>query len=186
MNTTEESETDDFPPHYTRAIDAIDGWLALDDPTEALAELQRLDRKFQNYPSVTLRKTEIYWKLKDFPQAIVASQALVDCYPDKAAVINHHALILRASGALEKGYRLLLDSSAKFPSDPMTHYNLACFACNLGEFHKARPWLEKAIELDGELVAVASMDLDLEPIRDVLEGKRGKCPSKKHRVFTHK
>lgn len=56
----------------------------------------------------------------------------------------------------------------KFPGEWVISYNLACYACQLGDLKAARQWLRKAIELAGkkEVKLMALDDPDLEPLRN--------------------
>jgi hypothetical protein len=48
----------------------------------------------------------------------------------------------------------------------MTHYNLACYSCQLGDIEQAKMRVGKAIELDPKFKLLALDDADLEPLWD--------------------
>jgi hypothetical protein len=61
---------------------------------------------------------------------------------------------------------VLLTVVDKFPKEYIIRYNLACYACQLGNLKEARHWLKKAIDLAGtkEVELMALHDPDLEPL----------------------
>ena len=54
----------------------------------------------------------------------------------------------------------------KFPAVSTIPYNLACYACQLGNPAEARQWLAKAIEIGGvdDIKRMALADPDLKPM----------------------
>jgi hypothetical protein len=54
----------------------------------------------------------------------------------------------------------------RFPDNYTLRYNLACYACQLGDLKQAWQWLSKAIDLAGktDLRQQALDDPDLEPL----------------------
>jgi len=61
----------------------------------------------------------------------------------------------------------LLPVVDKFPDQYIIRYNLACYACQLGNLKEARDWLKKAIDMADtkEVKLMALNDPDLEPLR---------------------
>ena len=50
-------------------------------------------------------------------------------------------------------------------------YNIACYACQLGDYDEAREWLIKAFELEDakRLLKTALADTDLKPMHDEIK-----------------
>jgi hypothetical protein len=65
----------------------------------------------------------------------------------------------------------LLAALKRFPAVPTVPYNLACYACQLGDLKTAWRWLERAAALLGreELKRMARVDPDLAPMREQIE-----------------
>jgi Flp pilus assembly protein TadD len=61
----------------------------------------------------------------------------------------------RTAEAQEK----LRPAAEKFPDNWLVQYNMACYACQLGEIEEARAFLARAIEL-GDAAKVKLMALD--------------------------
>jgi hypothetical protein len=61
---------------------------------------------------------------------------------------------------------VLLPVVDKFPKEYIIRYNLACYACQLGNLEEARHWLKKAIEMADpkEVKLMALNDPDLKPL----------------------
>jgi hypothetical protein len=59
----------------------------------------------------------------------------------------------------------------KFPAVSTIPYNLACYACQLGNLPEARQWLAKAIEISDakDIKAMALSDPDLQPMWDEIK-----------------
>jgi hypothetical protein len=55
----------------------------------------------------------------------------------------------------------------------MTHFNLVCYTCQLGDIDQAKTRVRKAIELDAKLNLLALDDADLEPLWKEIEGGGG-------------
>jgi hypothetical protein len=58
----------------------------------------------------------------------------------------------------------------RFPGESVIPYNLACYACQLGEMDAARRWLAKAVQVGGRAMIrrMAQDDPDLLPLRGFL------------------
>ena len=52
----------------------------------------------------------------------------------------------------------------KFPKQYLFRYNLACYACQLGNLKEAYGWLEKTFDLNPQARKMALDDKDLEPL----------------------
>ena len=61
---------------------------------------------------------------------------------------------------------MLLPVVDEFPEEYIIRYNLACYACQLGNLKEARDWLKKASDQAGtkQIKRMALKDADLEPL----------------------
>jgi hypothetical protein len=77
-----------------------------------------------------------------------------------------HALRRMEGVGVKAAWDALLPAADKFPTEPTVAFNLACYACQLGNLKEARDWLHKAIELGDaqEIKARALGEPDLEPL----------------------
>ena len=87
--------------------------------------------------------------------------------------VNEARAICGAVGADEaEAQEKLKPAAKKFPRQHVVFYNLACYACQLGELKEALRLLEKAIDLAGkrDIRLMAMEDPDLEPLwKDIAE-----------------
>jgi hypothetical protein len=61
---------------------------------------------------------------------------------------------------------VLLPVVDKFPEEFIIRYNLACYACQLGNLKETRDWLKKASDLADtkQIKLMALKDADLKPL----------------------
>jgi tetratricopeptide (TPR) repeat protein len=67
--------------------------------------------------------------------------------PDSPFGWIHHAYALHELKHTQEAWNVLLPVVDKFPKEYIMRYNLACYACQLGNLKEARDWLKKAIDL---------------------------------------
>lgn len=162
--------------HHLRA--AI-GWLELDLPREALAELDRLPAGAQENPDVLEVRWLVLAHVKDWDAALPVTERLVELAPDRASSWLHHAYALRraSGGSLIAAFQTLAPMAAKFPNEPTIAYNLACYTCQLQRGGaETMTWFERALTIGNplELIEMALNDSDLAPVRDLIEPLRKK------------
>ncbi len=160
-------------PSDIHRLNAALGWLGLDSPADARAELDAIAPAQQSHPAVL----EARWLLcahdKNWQEALaVAGRELVSA-PDDSAGWLHRAYALRrvAGGGLTQARDALLPAAEKFPAEPVIAYNLSCYACQLHELDAARVWLQRAIQAGGKDVIkkMALEDNDLKPLWTEIE-----------------
>ena len=70
----------------------------------------------------------------------------------------------RRHAGLETAESTLLRARDQFPKEPLIHYNLACYAAQLGRIDDAKALLATAITLDPVFKEMALEDEDLKAI----------------------
>jgi hypothetical protein len=70
------------------------------------------------------------------------------------------------NGGIPQSKEILTKARHLFPKDPLIAYNLACYACQIGEKEEARKWLRSAFDLGGakQVKPMALKDPDLQAI----------------------
>jgi len=64
---------------------------------------------------------------------------------------------------------MLSQAAAKFSTDVIVHYDLACVCCAMGRLDESQSWLRKAIDAGGNPVRLRALDdPDLEPFWESL------------------
>ena len=153
-------------------FDAATGWLLLDNPREAFLELDRIRAPYQLHPDVL----ELRWTLQatqaDWTACLKTGQTLVDTAPDRVSGWIHRAFALRRipGGSLKSAMEALLPAADRFPDETIIPYNLACYACQLGDLTAARDWRKRAWQASARAgeqsrwIAAALRDPDLEAL----------------------
>lgn len=159
----------DYPDrHFVRAAE---GWLELGDSAEAARELKLVSRAAEGHPDVL----ELRWRLHalhgQWNDALEVAEKVTSMVPDRASGWIHQSYCLHELKRTSEAWDLLLEKVGKFPKESIIPYNLACYACQMGDMAAAKEWLRKAAKLRTreEIRAMAANDPDLGPIRDFIE-----------------
>ncbi|MBK9139372.1 MAG: tetratricopeptide repeat protein [Verrucomicrobia bacterium] len=153
------------PPdcHHLRAAS---GWLELNNPREAAAELQQLSAAARMHPDTL----EVLWQLcaanQRWQEAVEFGRLLVRLQPSDPSGWLHRSYALHELRRTEEALTLLVPAAAQFPKESIIPYNLACYCCQLGKLDEARAWLANAARLRGrdEIRRLALADSDLQPL----------------------
>lgn len=160
-------------PSDIHRLNAALGWLGLNSPADARAELDAIASAQQSHPDVL----EIRWLLcvreKNWREGLAVAECELAGAPGDASGWLHRAYALRrvAGGGLAPAWDALLPAAEKFPTEPVIAYNLACYACQLNQLHDARLWLQRAVEIGGKeaIQKMALADDDLKPLWPEIE-----------------
>lgn len=150
--------------HYVRAAQ---GWIELGFYGEAAVELRKLSAPAHGHPDVL----DLRWQLAAHQQrwdaALEIAQLLIQRAPDRPSGWIHQSYALHELRRTHEAWDALLPTSKRFPNDGTIAYNLACYACQLGDLGVAREWVHRAIKLRGknEIKAMAANDADLKPLQ---------------------
>jgi tetratricopeptide (TPR) repeat protein len=149
-------------------LSAAIGWMELGNLAEAKAELGKVAPGLAGHPTVL----EVTWAIhaagNNWPDALVAAEQLVQSAGDRASGWLHRAYALRRTpgGGLEAAWKALLPAVDRFPAEATIPYNLACYACQLGQLDEARRWLKRAVAVGekSKIKVMAGSDADLQPL----------------------
>ena len=147
------------------------GWLELGSPKEARLEMKQLSEAAQAHPDVL----EIRWAVcageKNWKEALVCADQLVENHPERASGWIHRAYALRrvGSGGLEAAWNVLLKAVEMFPGESVIPYNLACYAAQFGRLNDAWDWLHKAMAAADNVEQIKSMALADEDLKELWE-----------------
>ncbi len=152
----------------THLLGFATGWLELGNAAEAKAELAKLSPSTAGHPDVLEVRWAIAATIADWKQALEVAQRLVETEPRRASGWLHRAYAIRRveGGGLQSAWDALLPAAVKFPEEPTVPYNLACYACQLGQLEEARARLMSARAIGGksEIRKMALKDEDLKPL----------------------
>jgi tetratricopeptide (TPR) repeat protein len=150
-------------PPDNHHLNAATGWLELGNAAEAKAELARISSANRSHSGVL----EVNWQIcaaeKNWPAALATARNLVQLDPENVSGWIHQSYSLHEMKRTQEALDLLLPIIEKFPGVSTIPYNLACYACQLGDLEPARNWLAKAVKIRGkeDIRKVALADADL-------------------------
>lgn len=149
---------------------AAEGWSELGDFASAISELDEISPEFRTDPVVLLMRCQIYQDAKKWPVVMALAETLVQQLPAIAYGWIYRSHALHELKRTQESYNLLRPAATLFSQSPVVHYDLACYACQLGKLDEAMNLLGQAINLSGieydlQLNALLE-DPDLEPLRD--------------------
>ena len=149
-----------------RHLKAAEGWLELGDVLEASEELENITPQMKAHPDVLCLRWEVYAKAKKWELAAEVARGISNIVPDSPYGWIHWAFSLHELKRTKEAYEIVNSVVARFPDEVMMRYNLACYACQMGNLKEAMQWLEKAIDLAGkkDIRMMALDDPDLEPL----------------------
>ena len=155
-----------------RHLMAAEGWIELGDAAEAQAELAQVDSDFNDHPMVLAVRWRIHAKLKQWEECVEAARDLTQVAPNDADGWINHAYALHELKRTQEAWDALSPVAEKFPKVAIIPYNLACYACQLGNLPVAQLMLEVASKIDGtkRIKSMALKDKDLEPLWEQIRG----------------
>jgi predicted Zn-dependent protease len=149
---------------YKHSLLAAQGYCELSMFADALAELEALPESLQDHPAVVESRLIVLMQARRWKEALRVGQQLTKVAPDRNIGYIHTAYCLHEIGHTEKARTILLNGPETLRSEPVFHYNLACYECTLGNHDVARAHLEKSVELDKKFRDYAKTDPDLAPL----------------------
>src|SRR5581483_3147774 len=153
-------------PPDTHHLKAAEGWLELGNHLEAEAELENIAPALRVHPDVLSLRWQISAKSKKWETCVDLGVAIVTTDPTRPDGWIHRSFALHELKRTEEARELLGLAAGLFPDNWTIRYNLACYACQLGNLEEARKWLKDAVDLAGsnEVKLMARNDKDLEPL----------------------
>jgi len=128
------------------------------DELEALPPAQRADDR------VLELRIQIYLALEKWAPARVLAESLARQAPENPGWWLLWAYALRRETSIEAGREVLRKAVVRHPDAALIAYNLACYACALGEIEEAKTLLLRAFNLKQDLKRMALDDPDLDAI----------------------
>jgi lipopolysaccharide biosynthesis regulator YciM len=152
-------------PQAQRQLVAASGLSELGLYQEAVDELESLPVEIKETTVVLASWLELYQHWHKWAEALAVAQRLTELEPDEPNWAIALAYATRRVCGLGLAREVLQSAVEKFENCAAIHFNLACYAAQLGELDEAKVRLTRAIELDREFASLAKTDPDLAPIR---------------------
>lgn len=155
-----------FPDRHF--VNAALGWLDLRVAEEARAELQQVLPVNACHPEVL----EVWWRVhaagRHWDEALRVAEMELQTAPDRMSGWVDRSYSLHELRRTQEAREALLPAVKIFPKASLIPYNLACYACQLGNPTEAHQWLRKAIARGerNEIKQLALNDPDLATLRE--------------------
>jgi predicted Zn-dependent protease len=155
---------------FTRHPEAAQARFELGNCIEATEELEQIAPEMRGHPSVLEVPFHIFVAANKWEYAAEIAKAISEFAPDNSFGFIHQAYSLHELKRTREAWNVLLPAVDKFPKECIIRYNLACYACQLGNLKAARHWLKMASDLGGtkQIKLMVPKDTDLEPLWKVM------------------
>jgi predicted Zn-dependent protease len=159
-----------------RHLEAAQGWLGLRNWREASAEIANISSDLQSHPDVLQVRWAIHAAAKEWELAAQVAESFRESKPDSPFGFVHLAYALHEMKRTKEAQDVLLPVIDKFRDEFIIRYNLACYACQLGDKEGACKWLEKSMALADpvDVKQMALSDPDLEPLHKQIKERWAK------------
>ena len=153
-------------PEDTRHLQAAYGCIGSGNSDAARAELDKISPGFREHPAVLVTRLSLCEGAKEWPACLEMVELLIQVLPDNPIHWVQRSMYLRELGRVREAWDKLLPAAEKFPNFWMVPYQLACYACRLGDVDQARDRLNAALQLvDAAAVKTKALaEPDLEPL----------------------
>jgi Flp pilus assembly protein TadD len=143
-------------------LQSAHGWLELGNTNESKKELELIAAPLRTHPDVLGLHWAIHENLGNWDQCVSIGRALVESVPEETSGWIHRSFALHEMKRTQEAYDELKPALDMFEKEQIVWYNMACYACCLGEKMEARTLLNRAIEIGGDAVRVQALnDSDL-------------------------
>lgn len=158
-----------IPTH--RRLEYASGYIGLGMHQDAADELRLIEEEARESPEVLRLWVSLYHQTEQWRSLIKVAEALAGAEPTEEQGWISWAFALRELDRVKEAQVVLWQAELQHgDSSAVLHYNLACYACLLGDKVDAKRRLATAVKMDAEFKSSALEDPDLEAMRDELEG----------------
>ncbi len=164
----------DWPDRHH--LNAAIGWLALSNTAEARTDLERLEPRHRRLPEALSVEWQVLAAEGHWMDAATVGERWVEAAPGTAESWIQRSFALHEARHTREAWDKLLPAATLFPAVPVIAYNLACYACQLGDLDAARRWLRRSLldrknrEGRERWTTAALRDEDLKPLWDEIRG----------------
>jgi len=151
---------------WQRRVQYACGFLALGMVPEAAGELAAIDAADHSRPEVLAARCDVCSETRDWPAMIEAGRELARLQPELSHGWISWAYALREAQRITEAQAVLREAESRHPACGVLHYNLACYACLLGERPEAEKRLRRALKIDPSWKESALEDGDLVAMRE--------------------
>ena len=119
-------------------LEAAQGWLELGNHEEANEELELIDAPLCSHPDVMEVRWGIYAKVTDWETCLHIAKAMVKLDSRRFTGWINRSFALHELKRTQEACDQLHEGLYRFRDESLIWYNLACYACVLGDKARAR------------------------------------------------
>ena len=135
---------------------------------ESIAELDSIDKRFQNRPEVLQLRLHHLMKKQQWALALRVSHKLCRVAPDMGTGFLHAGFCLHQLGKTAEAKKLLTTGPVALLKEPIYYYNMGCYEALLGDIHGAKQNLMISFKMDPSFREIAKRDPDLKALHGVI------------------
>jgi predicted Zn-dependent protease len=156
-----------------RRLEYASGFIELGMMAEAAAELEKISPADRDSLPVLNVRLQFFMAAKEWPQVVTLAAESTRRQPNDSQGWIFHAYALRELSRIAEAQAvLLLAEPLHGATCGVLHYNLACYACLLGNKPEARRRLALAAALDQSWLDSALDDPDLASMREEIRAHK--------------
>ena len=150
---------------FEKCLLAAQGYLELDMPVDALAELDSMPLEERDGESALQLRLFITMKSHKWDDSLQICDRLRELYPEAVSGYIHGAFCLHERGRTGSALDLLLSGPPSLAEEATYFYNLACYSAVLGDLDGALNYVQRSFAMDGKFRDIAKIDPDLIELR---------------------
>lgn len=143
---------------------AAEGYFDLGMWEEAEEELAGIGEVYLLTRDVLFLRAMIFQKRQMWEEMTGVGRKMVELYPQEDNGWVQWAYAVRRFRCIEEAREILLEGEKVCGEAGIFHFNLACYACQLGEMEESKERLRQAIAVEKAFRAMAEEDSDLVPL----------------------
>jgi tetratricopeptide (TPR) repeat protein len=147
-----------------QTLDAVDGYLYLDMPREALRELNEVSIENQLECPVLLARIRVLLQSGRWKDAEILSKKGAILFPDENEFFVQRAFALHQLDRTDDALGAILSAPDWIHRTGILHYNLACYEARHGDVATARNCVDTALKLNSAFRKTVRTDPDLQPL----------------------
>lgn len=151
-----------------RILLAAQGYLELEMPGEALAELDSLTAEDQSREEILQLRLFVLMRGRQWLRALDVCERLRQGYPEGSTGFIHGAFCLHELGRTMEAKDVLLSGPPSLAREATYFYNLGCYDAVLGNLEEATASLRTSFEMDSKFCEIAKCDPDLKSVSGLL------------------
>jgi uncharacterized protein HemY len=147
-----------------RALQAADGYLFLNLPAEALAEIRSVKKPENGEPEVLLAQNRVLLHMGRWKQVQRLAQRASKAHPEREEFTVQQAFALHQMQKADEAVGVLESAPDWIRRTGILHYNLACYEAQLGDKNAARECINVAFKMNEAMRKNAKVDPDLQEL----------------------